>query len=63
MFDVVDLTTAIQEAERFIAKAKLARVKVFEGRIFGCKETGACRRSSMDLTRALADIRRSPGRE
>ena len=50
---------AIYEAERFITKAKLALEKT-EGKnyLYANKENGACRRSSMDLTRALAELRK-----
>lgn len=33
------------------------------GLVVGTAASGAVRRASMDLTRALADLRRSPGRE
>lgn len=48
---------AIEEAERFIAAAK--NVKLNMEYDSGGKESAACRRASMDLTRALADLRRS----
>jgi len=50
---------AIYEAERFITKAKLALGKT-EGKkyLYANKENGACRRSSMDLTRVLAELRK-----
>ena len=65
MFNVISITASIEEAEKFLIRAKDARVKVFEKGYTGVgnKVTGACRRSSMDLTRALADLRRSPYRE
>lgn len=60
------LAHAISEAKRFIAAAE----KVQECKTTQCgtrlihwnaspKDTGATRRASMDLTRALADLRRS----
>ena len=59
------LANAIYEAERFIAKAKQAQMRQeTERREKGdwtqvaSKETAACRRASMDLTRALATLRR-----
>ena len=59
-----DLETAIKEAERFLARAReLSRAaKKTEDTGWLCsnpKEQGAVRRSSLDLSRALADLRRS----
>ena len=61
------LSAAVAEAERFIARAKaLPKPEPYEcnGRTFMRdsfpREQGAIRRASMDLTRALADLRRSP---
>lgn len=52
---------AVAEAERFIAAAKrLEEAEKTNGRGVNPKENGALRRASMDLTRALADMRR-PG--
>ena len=64
------LAAAVAEAERFIARAK-ALPKPTKYEVPGSpynpfthdnfpKEQGAIRRASMDLTRALADLRR-PG--
>ena len=67
----MDLERAIVEAERFIARAKVAIAVVREdipdgidfrntwAPITGTKETAAVRRASMDLTRALAQLRKS----
>jgi hypothetical protein len=60
------LETAIDEAERFLKKAHVA-YRMFTavenspsyGHLEYTKETAACTRASMDLTRALADLRRS----
>lgn len=68
------LSIAIQEAERFIKRAKDLRkkrqadkVRVQQAEAAGNKyvysdqlpkESGSVRRASMDLTRALADLRR-----
>ena len=55
------LGATIIEAERFISAAKLARKRLRDdpyAPITGCKETGAARRASMDLTRALAELRK-----
>ena len=61
-----DTKEAIQEAKRFILKAE-ASLRALKDRsnnrlvyISGSKETGACKRASMDLTRALSNLRRSP---
>jgi len=53
---------AIKEAQRFIAKASEAHNRIVDdsmAEISGSKETAAARRASMDLTRALADMRRA----
>lgn len=55
------LGTAIQEAERFLVAAR--RLRQREGTkpgqfIWGSIDSGACRRASMDLTRALAAMRK-----
>ncbi len=55
------LKVAIEIANRFIRCVREAEVRLVEEdmvRLTGCKETGACRRASMDLTRALADLRK-----
>lgn len=57
------LRRARQEAEKFVALAKAIKVTKSEpyGHEFitsGPKETGALRRASMELTRALAELRR-----
>lgn len=68
--DRIKLKTAIEEAERFLKRAKSLPKPVTRmycdgsGRTYQDgnfpKEQGAIRRASMDLTRALADLRRSP---
>ena len=56
------LDAAMFEAERFLEKAKRCKhspTKTERGYAYwDTKETGATKRSSMDLTRALADLRR-----
>jgi hypothetical protein len=59
------LAAAVAEAERFIARAKaLPKPHPYEcgGHVFTNdnfpRESGSIRRASMDLTRALADLRR-----
>jgi len=52
---------AVAEAKRFIAAAKALDERRAKRDIYdfqGCRESGALRRSSLDLTRALADLRR-----
>ncbi len=60
------LNIAVVEAKRFIDKAKLY-AKRYEKEeeeeslicsITGCKESGAVLRSSMDLSRALSELRK-----
>ena len=52
------LFEAMTEARRFLKKAEAAMrvLEVYE--LSSSKETGACRRASMDLTRSLAELRR-----
>jgi hypothetical protein len=52
------LRTAINEAERFIRMARIAASALKDDTYYGGKETAAAKRASMDLTRALADVRR-----
>ena len=56
-----NINTAIKEAQRFISVALKAKDRISKESLaeFGCKETGACRRASMDLTRALTELRKS----
>lgn len=63
-----EIKAAIEEAHRFIwrgeqAIAKMNREQMASGFTHEVavtsKETAACRRSSMDLTRALANLRKS----
>ena len=57
---VEKLDQAIEEAQRFIIKAVSAKnvLTTNQGMGWRCpKETGAVRRSSMDLTRSLVPIR------
>jgi hypothetical protein len=48
------------EAKRFLGmcEAVLQRAKTDEMAFFGCAETGALRRASLDLTRSLARLRK-----
>ena len=67
--NLTKLTTAIAEADRFIRRAEALRDEHLQANndrraikptehIWSGKSTGAVRRSSMDLTRALADLRK-----
>lgn len=54
------LNEAINEARRFLKAAEAAKKRI-KGDMYwamGCRETGACRRASMDLTRSLAELRK-----
>ncbi len=56
------LDTAIKEAERFLERAKWARLAIGADKHAGSSghpDVAAMKRASMDLTRALADVRRS----
>ncbi|KGM36109.1 hypothetical protein [Inquilinus limosus] len=62
-FDTLDEAEA--QAARFLEKTDQLREELRRNHgntwpITGTKETGAVRRASMDLTRALADLRRRP---
>lgn len=55
------IQTGIDEAERFIKKAKgaIKRIKEEAATEYGCiatKETGAVKRAALDLKRVLTDI-------
>lgn len=55
------VNATIKEAKRFLAKGSEYLNKVETGECYKsgyCKESGAVRRASMDLTRALADMRK-----
>lgn len=54
------LKATIKEALRFlrIAEPALERLHTDNYAKYGSRETGACRRASMDLTRALAELRK-----
>lgn len=54
-----DIETAISEAKRFIVRAERALndLNTVEYAWNGTPATAACKRASMDLTRALADMR------
>lgn len=56
------LDEVLEECKRFEERAKEVRRLILKGKGLliwaGCRETGACRRASLDLSRALADLRR-----
>ena len=58
--NILKLNNAVNEARRFIEKAQDAReiIALDSTATYSCKETGAARRASMDLTRALAELRK-----
>ena len=54
-----DLREAVLEAERFLRKALEIKPQGYKvDQISYTKETAACLRSSLDLTRALAQLRK-----
>ena len=55
------ILTAMEEAYRFIRTAEVAVKEIGRDEyiISGTKASGALRRSSLDLTRALAEMRKS----
>jgi hypothetical protein len=59
MITVKKLNDAIKEAVRFIKIAEKAKERLLSGEVQLCKETGAARRASMDLTRQLSALRDS----
>ncbi|MBU1067336.1 hypothetical protein KKE60_06085 [Patescibacteria group bacterium] len=54
-----DLGKAMKEAERFLKTAKAVYNRKTIDIEYGCKETAAAKRASMDLSRALSIIRLS----
>ena len=58
------LDTAIHEANRFLARADKWRACMEADKLAylsGSAEGGACKRASLDLTRALAELRKGNG--
>ena len=54
------LNTAVKEAERFLARARDLESRGHRGGYYDQQvQTAAVKRASMDLTRALADLRRT----
>lgn len=54
---VIEAKRFIARAEKVIARTEFNSVKENERIMQGSKETGALRRASLDLTRALAEMR------
>ena len=60
-----DLQKVIKEAERFLEKAKdaSARIKMDNEEdyynVTGTKESAACKRASLDLSKSLSEFRKS----
>ena len=55
------LLAAVRAAERFLESAEAARLRIASDGmllITGCKETAEVKRASMDLSRALSEMRR-----
>ena len=53
------VTEAEAEARRFLARVKAWRLSGnMDGYITGCKHRGAVKRASMDLSRALTQVRK-----
>ncbi|MEA3427893.1 MAG: hypothetical protein U9Q84_01460 [Thermodesulfobacteriota bacterium] len=59
MLTITKIDSAVNECKRFlaVAMAAKARMKNDEYAKYGCKETGAIKRASMDLTRVLVSLR------
>jgi RNase P subunit RPR2 len=62
--NVKNLNKIERECRRFLAKVNKAKKRLQENpqmvyEIVGCKETGAARRASMDLSMALVEFRKS----
>ena len=54
------LDAAIREAQRFLDRAMTVKADPSALQFYGCKaKTAALRRASMDLTRALAELRKA----
>lgn len=57
--DAKKIAIAAEEAKRFLKRVRDLDENPPQYEFVGTKETGALRRASMDLTRALADMRRA----
>lgn len=63
MITVKKINAVLNEVSRFRKVAIAAKDRLGDDKFakYGCRETGAVRRASMDLTRALADLRKTDG--
>ena len=64
MVTIEQIDECIKESQRFIKKAREAKKRIKIDKFapqLGSKETAAVKRASMDLSRSLADLRRSRG--
>jgi hypothetical protein len=66
MITIIQLDECIKECERFCYKARECKVRLLEEEcntnspsVTGSRQTGAVRRASLDLSRALSDLRNS----
>ena len=59
MVDIKELEEVLVEIERFKERAKIALKLIKADRRCHGKKTAAVRRASMDLTRALSNLRRT----
>ena len=59
--NMINMKRAKETAKRFLDRVAEMEIKLSENEMawFGCPESGALRRSSMDLTRALSALRRA----
>lgn len=54
------LKVTIAEAKRFVRLAEIAKLRMENDKyLYQSKETATCKRASMDLTRALAEMRKT----
>lgn len=61
MISIEKLEASISESQRFIKKARAAIARIKGDRyalISGAKESASAKRSSLDLSRSLADLRK-----
>lgn len=60
--DVMEIEAAEEEAKRFLARVEALKNRRATKDIYafqGCRESGALRRASLDLSRALSAMRNS----
>lgn len=56
---IKDILTAEKECLRFLDRLRKVKTRLKDDKytLYGCKETGALKRSSLDLTRSLSEMR------